>query len=131
MLNLMINKMATLKNFEDLDIWKNARILTRQVYEDFRGNKDYSFKDQIQRAALSIMNNVSEGFNRGSDAEFKQFLNFSRGSAGEVKNMYYVAEDLKYLPSHICNDRRNTVQGLSNGISIFMNYLKNSAGKMR
>jgi four helix bundle protein len=116
--------MATITNFEDLEIWKKSRIVTKQVYEDFLKNKDFGFKDQIQRAAISIMNNIVEGFCRCSDAEFHQFLNFSKGSAGEIKNMYYIAEDLKYLPPDICNDRRELVQGLSNGISVFMTYLK-------
>ncbi len=116
--------MATVKNFEDLEIWKKSRMLTKQVYADFISNKDFGFKDQIQRAAVSIMNNIAEGFCRCSDAEFRQFLKFSKGSAGEIKNMYYVAEDLKYLPPEVCIDRRNSAQGLSNGISVFMNYLK-------
>src|SRR4030043_476245 len=58
MLNLIISNMATVKNFEDLEIWKNARILTKQVYEDFFANKDFGFRDQVQRAAVSIMNNT-------------------------------------------------------------------------
>ena len=117
--------MATLKNFEDLEIWKNARILTKLVYEDFSSNKDFGFKDQIQRCAISVMNNIAEGFCRGGEREKVNFLNFARGSIGEVKNMYYVAEDLKYLTPETCMTRRNSAQGLMNGISSFMKYLKN------
>ena len=121
--------MATVQNFEDLDIWKKARYITRLVYQDFQKNKDYGFRDQIQRAAVSIMNNIAEGFCRGSDAEFKQFLKVSKGSAGEIKNMYYVAEDINYLKAETCIERRNSIQGLSNGISSIMKYLKDSLNK--
>lgn len=119
--------MATVKNFEDLDIWKSARYLTKSVYEDFSANRDFGFRDQIQKASVSIMNNIAEGFWRCSDAEFRQFLKFSRGSTGEVKNMYYVAEDLKYLPADVCSERRDNLQGLANGLSAFMDYLRMSS----
>ena len=81
--------MATIKNFEDLNIWKNARIVTKQVYLDFQPNRDFGFRDQIQRASVSIMNNISEGFCRESDREKINFLKFAKGSAAEVKSMYY------------------------------------------
>jgi four helix bundle protein len=117
--------MPTINNFEELDIWKNARILTRQVYLDFKINRDFAFKDQIQRASVSIMNNIAEGFCRETDKEKINFLKFAKGSAGEVKNMYYVAEDLNYIPANICKDRRNSIQGLMNGIASFMKFLRN------
>jgi four helix bundle protein len=72
------------------------------------------------------MNNISEGFCRNSDAEFRQFLNISKGSAGEVKSMYYIAEDQKYVNHDISNDRRNRCQRLINSLGSFMKYLKNS-----
>ena len=115
--------MATIKNFEDLEIWNLSRQLTRLVYEDFRRNKDFGFKDQIQRCAISIMNNIAEGFCRNSDAEFRQFLNISKGSTGELKSMYYVAEDLNYLSNDLSLERRNSIQGLMNGTGSFMKYL--------
>jgi four helix bundle protein len=116
--------MATIKNFEDLDIWKNARIVTKQVYLDFQANRDFGFRDQIQRASVSIMNNIAEGFCRESDREKINFLKFAKGSAAEVKNMYYLAEDLSYLSAIICTDRRNSIQGLMNGIASFMKFLR-------
>jgi four helix bundle protein len=70
------------------------------------------------------MNNISEGFCRNSDAEFHQFLNIAKGSAGEVKNMYYIAEDQVYADAEISLDRRNKSQKLINSISSFMKYLK-------
>jgi four helix bundle protein len=117
--------MATIRNFEDLDIWKNARKVTKHVYEDFRLNRDFGYKDQIQRASVSIMNNIAEGFCRQTKREMINFCNFAKGSAGEVKNMYYVAEDLSYLSTDLCIERRYAIQRLMNGISGFMNYLKN------
>jgi four helix bundle protein len=96
------------------------------VYEDFRQNKDFGFRDQIQRCSVSIMNNIAEGFCRNSDAEFRQFLNVSRGSTGELKSMYYIAEDLNYLPGKLTIDRRNTISGLMAGITSFMKYLKSN-----
>jgi four helix bundle protein len=121
--------MATLKNFEDLDIWKNARIMTKQVYLDFQSNRDYAFRDQVQRASVSIMNNIAEGFCRETDREKINFLKFAKGSAGEVKNMYYIAEDLNYLSTKICSERRNSIQGLMNGIASFMKFLRNDNSK--
>jgi four helix bundle protein len=117
--------MPTIRNFEELDIWKNARIVTKQVYEDFRSSHDFAYRDQIQRASVSIMNNIAEGFCRQSKREMINFCNFVKGSAGELKNMYYVAEDLNYLSSDTCKERRFAIQKLMNGISGFMHYLQN------
>jgi four helix bundle protein len=116
--------MGTIKNFEELEVWKMSRELVNLIYSDFRKCRDFSFKDQITRAGISIMNNISEGFCRNSDAEFRQFLNISKGSAGEVKSMYYIAEDQNYITSEIAADRRIKSQKLINGNSSFMNYLK-------
>ena len=96
------------------------------IYSDFRDCRDYGFKDQITRAGISIMNNMSEGFCRNSDTEFRHFLNMSKGSSGEVKNMYYIAEDQKFIDSEISTDRRNKMQRLINSISTLMKYLKTS-----
>ena len=116
--------MATIKNFEDLEIWKMSRELVNLIYSDLRECRDYAFRDQITRAGISIMNNISEGFCRNSDTEFRNFLNFSKGSSGEVKSMYYIAEDQKYISDKICVDRRDRAQKLMNSIGAFMHYLK-------
>jgi len=118
--------MGTVKDFENLGIWKMARELVNQIYSDFRDCKDYGFKDQITRAEVSVMNNISEGFCRDSDTEFRQFLNFSKGSSGEVKNMYYIAEDQKFVYPEISINRRERTQRLINSISSLMKYLKTS-----
>lgn len=116
--------MGTIKNFEELAIWKMSRELVNFIYSDFRNSRDYCFRDQFIRAGISTMNNISEGFGRNSDAEFRQFLNISKGSASEVKSMYYIAEDQGYLSPEIAAERRNKLQRLINSISTFMKYLK-------
>jgi four helix bundle protein len=117
-------KMTTIKNFEELDIWMMSRELVNLVYSDFRKCKDFIFKNQITGAGISTMNNISEGFCRNSDAEFRQFLNISKGSTGEVKNMYYIAEDQTYVSSDIALNRRQKCQNLINATSSLMKYLK-------
>ena len=70
------------------------------------------------------MNNIAEGFCRSSDSEFKHFLNISKGSAGEVKSMYYIAEDQNFILPEIAAERRESIQMLLNRISMLMRYLK-------
>jgi four helix bundle protein len=116
--------MGTVKNFEELEIWILSRELVNLIYSDFRNCRDFVFKNQVTRAGISIMNNISEGFCRRSDAEFSQFLNISKGSAGEVKNMYYIAEDLNYVDKITAKSLREKCQSLINGISALMKYLR-------
>ena len=72
------------KSFEDLEIWKMAREIVKDIYQDFSSCKDFDFRNQINRAGISIMNNIAEGFSRESKKEFHQFLNIAKGSCGEV-----------------------------------------------
>ena len=116
--------MSRIDNFEDLEIWKTARLVVKDVYSDFKENRDYSFKDQVCRAAISVINNISEGFNRDGTREFVQFLKIAKGSAGEVKNMYYVALDLNYISEDLRKTRQTEIQGLVNGISKLIVYLR-------
>lgn len=117
-------KMGTIRRFEDLEIWQLSRELLNMIYSDFRNSKDFAFRNQITSAGLSIMNNIAEGFSRDGDKEFKQFLNIARGSNGEVKSMYYVAEDQKYVTSAIADERRDRADLLLSKITNFMYYLK-------
>ena len=87
-------------SFEDIKAWQDAGILVREVYAvtaTGAWSRDYGLRDQIRRAAVSIMNNIAEGFARGSQAEFRRFLDFSRGSCAEVQSLLYVALDIGYL----------------------------------
>ncbi|NCN07401.1 four helix bundle protein [Candidatus Falkowbacteria bacterium] len=83
--------------FEDIIAWKKAKILTINIYRQFDNSRDFGFKDQIQRASVSIMNNISEGFERKGDNEFKHFLFIAKGSCAEVRSMLYIAKELKYI----------------------------------
>jgi len=83
--------------FENIIAWQKAKELTKLVYSTFEHSKDYGFKDQIQRAAVSIMNNIAEGFERKSNNEFKQFLFIAKGSCGEVRSMLIIAYELKKI----------------------------------
>jgi len=116
--------MATIKRFEDLEIWQLARELVNLIYDDFRGCKDYNLRDQVISAGLSIKLNIAEGFGRDSDKEFKQFLNISRGSCDEVKSVYYTAEDQKYITADVAAERRDRISVLHIKITNFMFYLK-------
>ena len=87
--------MAT-QTFRDLIVWQHAGNFAVDIYNEFREVKDYSFKDQIQRATVSIMNNIAEGYGRKSDKLFRQFLYIAKGSAAEVESMLILAERLHY-----------------------------------
>jgi len=87
----------SIQTFEDIEAWKKSRILVSDIYGIFSQMKDYGFRDQIQRAAVSVMNNIAEGFERKSDKELKNFLFIAKGSSGEVRSMLYVALDLGYI----------------------------------
>lgn len=81
--------------FEDIIAWQKAKELTVQIYTLFENSKDFGFKDQLQRASVSVMNNIAEGFERKSNKEFKQFLYIAKGSCGEVRSMLIIAHELK------------------------------------
>ncbi len=92
--------MAKVERFEDLIAWQKARGLTRAIYEVTRnGNfaKDYGLSRQIQRAAVSVMSNIAEGFERGARGEFHQSLSTAKASCAEVRSQLYVALDAGYL----------------------------------
>ena len=116
--------MATVNDFEDLEIWKLSRELVNLIYSDFRDCRDFVFRNQITGAGISIMNNIAEGFFRNSDPEFRQFLNVSKGSTGEVKSMYYIAEDQNYISAEVSMDRRSRCQRIMAGNSSLMKYLQ-------
>jgi four helix bundle protein len=90
--------------FEDIVAWQKAGKLTMDIYLIFKDNKDFSFKDQIKRAAVSIMNNIAEGFERKSNDEFKRFLFIAKGSCGEVRSMLYLAFKFDYISAKQFND---------------------------
>lgn len=114
--------------FEELFIWQEARLIVREIYEVMRDCKDYGFRDQFQRAAVSIMNNIAEGFERGSDKDFSLFLKYASGSCGEVRSMSYLAEDFSYLSAAQAEALRSRGHKISAGISTLRKYLNQSHG---
>ena len=89
--------MATIERFEDLLCWQRARELTKEIYKNFKDLKDFGFRDQIQRAAVSVVSNISEGFESGTREEFINYLYIAKASAGEVRAQLYVALDAGYI----------------------------------
>jgi four helix bundle protein len=92
--------MATIKRFEDLECWMEARIFVKQVYQLTRNdgfNKDFELKNQIKRSAVSVMANIAEGFHRNSNKDFMRFLDYSRSSIAETISHGFVALDQSYI----------------------------------
>ena len=112
------------KQFEDLRVWQDARILTNRVYDRMDGCKDFAFRDQIQRAAVSIMNNIAEGFERNTPADFARFLRIAKGSCGEVRSTLYLAEDRRYVAPANAADLRASARALSMGIAAFIRTIR-------
>lgn len=116
-----------ISRFEDIEVWKLSRELVNMVYdltERQRFNRDFGLKDQIQRAAVSCMSNVAEGFDSGSKAHFVQYLQYTRGSSSEVQSQLYVASDRKYITQaefEKTYEKAKTIGKLANG---FIKYLK-------
>ena len=86
-----------IERFQDIIAWKKAKELSIAIYSQFRDCRDYGFKDQICRAAVSIMNNIAEGFERQTNNELRQYLFIAKGSSGEVRSMLHLASELNYI----------------------------------
>lgn len=113
--------------FEDLEIWKEARELCRIVYDiTSQGlfSTDFKFRDQIRASAGSTMDNIAEGFDRGGNKEFSQFLSVSKGSCGEVRSQSYRAFDCKYINENQFNDLLERTERLSRKTYNLMQHLK-------
>ncbi len=119
--------MTRIKRFEDITAWQKARELVKSICEitskeDFA--RDYSLKDQIRRASISVMSNIAEGFSRQTDKEFIQFLHVAKGSASEVQSQLYVALDLKYISQTTFKELYELSEETIKLISGFVRYLK-------
>lgn len=124
--------MATIKSFEDLEIWKTARILNKEILELVKVDiiqKDYRFRDQIKAASGSIMDNIAEGFERESRLEFINFLGYSKGSSGEVRSQLYRGIDMNYWQENDVMDLKQKFETLASHISNFIKYLNTSQTK--
>ncbi len=124
--------MATIQQVEDIEAWQKARELNNAVYScsgkgDFP--KDFGLRDQIRRAAVSVMSNIAEGFERGGSGEFIQFLAIAKGSTGEIEAQLYVALDQGYIKQEEFEAIRTLTSSTKKLIAGFMNYLKRSGLK--
>ena len=113
-----------IKAFENMIAWQKAKELTLEIYVVFGDIRDFGFRDQIQRASVSIMNNIAEGFERQSDRDFRRFLFIAKGSAGEVRSMLAIATELKYIDqahqktlTSLCSEIARILSGLIKTLS--------------
>ncbi|MEO6692890.1 MAG: four helix bundle protein [Saprospiraceae bacterium] len=114
-----------IKCFEEIIAWQKAQELAVEIYQNFNKSKDFGFRDQICRAAVSVSNNIAEGFDRSTDADFRRFLFIALGSCSEVKSMVYLSVKLKIL--HI--EKSSTLFNQTNEIAKIINGLIKSISK--
>ncbi len=120
--------MATINSFEDLEIWQKAQELGSFIFklseENLKINKDFSFKDQFKRAALSISNNIAEGFEYNNNNDFHRYLRISKGSCGEVRNCLLFSVKIKYCTANEVDSLIDFSKSLGSQIGGLMKYLK-------
>ena len=117
-----------IKNFEDIMAWKKARKIVNKIYnitDDRSWEHDYALKDQIERASISIMSNIAEGFERETTKEFIRFLYMSRGSVGEVKSLIYILLDRNIIKGNSFKELHNELSEIGKILNGFIAYLKN------
>lgn len=119
--------MATIERFEEIEAWKVAREVTRGIYEVSRRGafaRDFGLRDQMCRAAVSIMSNIAEGFESRTQALFADFLGRAKGSAGELRAQLYVALDAGYITQQEFDALRQQTESCSRLLNRFMSYLE-------
>lgn len=115
--------MSKIEKFEDLQCWQEARKWTKSIYKALADCRDYSFRDQIQRASVSVMNNIAEGFSRFTTKDTIQFFNIAIASLSEVRSMIYLAYDLEYISKEVSNQLLEHNQTIQNITLWFLKYL--------
>ena len=115
------------RSLENLYIWKESRMVVNSIYKMLAKSNDWGFKDQIQRADISIMNNIAEGFDSGSDAKFINYLNIAKGSCSEVRSMLYLCEDLGFCNLETRLNLQNAVKRITAGIVNLIGIISNEA----
>lgn len=122
--------MASVKRFEELEAWQKARELAGLVYRltsEGKWVKDFGLRDQIRRAAVSVMSNIAEGFERRGAAEFGRFLLIAKASAAEVRSQLYLALDLGYLSQAEFDEARASAESVARMIAGLARYLKSGS----
>ena len=112
-----------IEKFEDIKVWQKSKELTVMIYKMFNSCKDFGFREQIQRASVSIMNNIAEGFERSGDKELKRFLFISKGSCGEIRSMLYLALEFEYINKKQFEEIYNSTLEISKMLSGFIKKL--------
>ncbi len=118
-------------SFEDLDVYKEAIVFTSMIYKLLEKQplkNDFALVDQLRRATISISNNIAEGFERETDKELIRFLYFSKGSAGEVRNLFNVMETIGYFKKEELIEYRSSVLNISRQLANYIKYVKKRIG---
>lgn len=124
--------MAMIHTFEEIEAWQKARQLSKMVYDYTKYDafkKDYGLCDQIRRAAVSVMSNIAEGFDRSGNKEFIQFLFIAKASTAEIESQLYIALDNGYINKEQFTEARSLTNTVKSLLSGFIRYLKKSGMK--
>src|SRR6056297_2169956 len=103
----------SIEKFEDLDVWKESMRLAIKIYGNLANCKSYGLKNQIQRSAVSIPSNIAEGYDRGTNKEYINFLHIAKGSCAELRTQLYIAKEVDILPKKTCNNFIDSTKKIS------------------
>jgi len=115
--------------FEELSIWQQAKELTKEIYEMMQNCRDWGLRDQIQRASVSIMNNIAEGSESGSAPSYIRFLNIAKGSSAEVRSMLYLCGEFGYCSMEQQQRLFDLCRMISAGINSLIRFLQENQQK--
>ncbi len=122
-----VKSMNKITKLEDIEAWQDARILAKTIYKITADWKDFSLKDQMRRAAISIMANIAEGYGRGGNKEFAQFMFISKASASELQSHLYLSLDLNYVLQDDFYTIYEQLDKVQRKLSAFIKVLRNNA----
>lgn len=121
--------MENQRKFENLLVWQRSVLLTKKIYFHFNVSDDFGFRNQIQRAAISISNNIAEGFDRKSDREFKRYLSIALASLSEVKSMVLTAFHLNYINEEVQQELIAQIGTIGKMTNSLINFLTKELAK--